>query len=63
MQTIWLMYSDATEATVVGWSNWEQARETWPTQERMATSDSRYVAFYATAPDWAKVGMPSPVPA
>lgn len=61
MQTIWLMYSDETETEVVGWSNWEQARETWPVQEEMGIDDPRYAAYYNTCFDWVKAWMPVPI--
>jgi hypothetical protein len=47
MEKIWLQFSDGALTQVCGWSWWEQSTDTWPHQEQVPLSDSRYVSYYA----------------
>jgi hypothetical protein len=52
MEKIWMQFADQAMTQPCGWSWWEQSHETWPFQEQVALTDSRYVAYYdAMLPD------------
>jgi hypothetical protein len=60
MTTLFVQYSDSSEATIISVFAGPQDAATFPNQGQVETSDSRYAAYFSAMPSIAKAGLQQP---
>jgi hypothetical protein len=60
MTTIFVQFSDAAEATIIGYAASAQPMTTWPYQGTIDTSDSRWATYYSSKDVQSQIGLPIP---
>lgn len=60
MATIYVQFSDSTDAEIMSYFSTPQDPTVWPNQGAIDVTDARYAAFFATLPAEARQYLPVP---